>query len=133
MGWTVNGVKLFNGIMNLLKADIKSPLTRSLLSFSLVLIHQTYNLFTLGDNYFSQSFEQIINDKRQIPSLFLYSKNDKLISYKDIQAKILLAKKNRYVREKLYEDADHVLIYQKYQQDYLNEIKSHLKQCNILI
>jgi len=76
----------------------------------------------------------MLNDTRPIPNLYMYSKADKLISYREITNFVEEKQKlfpNLYVKSVVYEDADHVLIYAKYPNDYLKNIVEHLSICNL--
>lgn len=123
---------IFFGINDLVKQQVKL----SLLSYPLTLVF--LSLLALikvnPNNYFIQMYEILVNDPRQVPSLYLYSTADKLISDKSIKELIARRKEKNpglYVKEVLYTDSEHVLIYQKHPQEYFSYIFDHLKSFNL--
>lgn len=138
MGWPHSFAKLHKGIKHLLEPQIKSDIARRSIATFLCVLLDVYALVTRNDNYFTRAFDEVINDKRiNLHSLYLYSKTDKLINPIDISARIE-ERKNKlldqsYLKTVLYDEADHVLLYAKYPDDYLKHIKQHLKDCNLEI
>ena len=64
----------------------------------------------------------------------MYSKADKLISPHEITKNIEEKRKlypNVYVKSVIFEDADHVLIYAKYPNDYIKNVLEHISVCNL--
>ena len=106
-----------------------------LISAMLVLLFKTYCTIQFGNDYFSRFFRTLLHDNREnIPTLFLYSKADKLVDVNNIEKFVSDRKKllpNLKIKSVVYEDAEHVMIYQKYPDDYLKHIKQHLELCNL--
>jgi hypothetical protein len=131
-GWPHSALPLWHGI-----ADLNRPLNffaRYLISTVLVSCAALYHYGQLGKNYFTVVFDRIINDKRPVPTLIMYSEADKLIDPKSIKEMIIKRKqlhKDLYLKTVVFKDADHVLIYKKYPDDYLKHITEHLKMCNL--
>ena len=133
-GWSHNPYDLFNGISNLLENQLRNKLVRALVSSAVVATYELYRLATMGKDYFSNALEVLLNDDLQIPFLFMYSKVDKLISPLEIQKFIDEKKRrnpNQYIKTVVYDDAEHVLLYAKYPEDYVKHINEHLKLCRI--
>lgn len=86
------------------------------------------------NNYYVRGFKKCTMDRRQLPSLFIYSKGDKLIDPAQI-AKLCALKRetfpDMYIKQAVFEDAEHVLIYKKYPEQYVELIKEHLKVCDL--
>lgn len=123
---------LFAGINDLVKQQVKL----SLFSYPLTLgFLALVGLIKLQpNNYFIHMYDILVNDNRLVPSLYLYSTGDKLISDKSIKELIEKRKAKYpqlYVKEVLYTDSEHVLIYQKHPQEYYDYIIDHLKFCNL--
>lgn len=123
---------LFSGINDLVKQQVKNPFFAYPLTLGFLTIVAMIKL--KPDNYFIKMYDILVNDYRQVPSLYLYSTSDKLISDKSIKELIEKRKTKHpglYVKEVLYTDSEHVLIFQKHPQEYLNLICDHLKICNL--
>lgn len=125
-------IGLFSGINDLVKQQVKNPLFAYPLTLGFLAIVAIIKL--KPDNYFIKMYDVLVNDFRQVPSLYLYSTSDKLISDKSIK-ELIDRRKTKYpglyVKEVLYTDSEHVLIFQKHPQEYLNLISDHLKMCNL--
>jgi hypothetical protein len=141
MGWVHGYFQLYEGLNNLLETEFKSEIVKRLVSANICLILFGYTVITLNNNYFTNAFQRVIDDKRKdIATLYLYSRADKLISHHDITKKyderLQILKNyniNSYIKSVIYDDADHVLIYAKHTDNYLKQIKQHLKVCNLII
>lgn len=100
-----------------------------------VLFFKGYCFFQFGNDYYSKFFQTLLNDQRDnIPTLFVYSKIDKLVAFYNIEQFIKERKSklpNLYIKSVSFDDAEHVMIYQKYPIDYLKLIKQHLSVCNL--
>ncbi len=70
--------------------------------------------------------------KVNLPTLFIYSKNDKLIAPENI-SKFIKEKKqlypNSYLKSIVYDDPEHCMIYLKYPNEYECLIKEHIQIC----
>lgn len=94
----------------------------------------SYDFVTQKDNYFRTVFKLIVEDKRQVPMLVLYSKVDKLLAAEEIEENLKKRKSlypNLMIKSKMYPDAEHVMIYQKYPEDYLKHVKEHIEFCKL--
>ena len=133
-GWPNNIFDLTVGIYNLLENQVKIKPIRMVIATSVVALYNAYRLVHLGNDYFANAFRTILNDKRPLPILFMYSKIDKLISSTEI-ARFIAKKRqlfpSQYIKSVVYEDAEHVLLYAKYPDDYLKNIIEHIGVCNL--
>ncbi|CAF0994606.1 unnamed protein product [Brachionus calyciflorus] len=125
--------KVYRGVQGLISQQVKfSPLSHALAISFLALSYIYVKLNP--NNYFFEMYKTVINDPRHVPSLYMYSTIDKLIPGENIKENIEMRKKNHpnlYVKEVVYDDAEHVLLYQKHPQDYLKHIYEHLKLCKV--
>ena len=91
----------------------------------------------LGFDYFSGFLNTLLNDKREnISTLYLYSKSDAVIDPNEIEKFIQQRRKKMptlSIKTAVYEDAEHVMIYQKYPAEYLTQIREHLILCGLLL
>jgi hypothetical protein len=134
-GWPANYFDLITGISNLIEPQVKFKPLRFMIAFSIVNTYNGYRLIHLGKDYFANAFETMKKDAR-VPNLYMYSKADKLISAREITKYIDDKRKlfpNLYIKSVVYEDADHVLIYAKYPEDYLKNIIEHISACNLSV
>ena len=133
-GWATKYFDFINGISNLIEPQVKFKPLRFLIATVIITTFNGYRLMHLGNDYFTNTFKTILSDTRPIPMLFLYSKADKLISSVEI-SKFIEQKRhlfpNVYIKSVVYDDADHVLLYAKYPQDYLKNIIEHIHVCNL--
>ncbi len=75
-------------------------------------------------------------DTRHLPTLYIYSKIDSLISPDEIQKMIDERKQmypGDYIKTSVFEDAQHVLIFKQYPEKYTELIKEHLAVCKLEI
>ena len=82
-------------------------------------------------NYFL-SFLETVMKVQAPPSLYMYSKADKLISAENISKFIEDKKKlfpGAYSKSVVYEEAAHTQIYRMYPEDYLKNVREHLIVC----
>ncbi|KAJ3416318.1 hypothetical protein HDV05_002258 [Chytridiales sp. JEL 0842] len=66
------------------------------------------------------------------PRLFLYSKADELVHWEDTKEWVDEARREKggmLVREKVWEDAEHVGIARRYRDEYWNEVSKFLEEC----
>jgi hypothetical protein len=117
----------------ILESTIKNPFVRGIASFisSFVFwIDVTFN----RNAYFRKALRSFRNDENCIPTLVLYTKKDKLILYKNIEDNYIKYRREKYPHLPLetfvFEDADHVSLYLKYPDVYLEQIKKHLSRCH---
>lgn len=131
IGLTVDYVKLIPGIADLVG---KKSVLGYVAGITLTAIYAILFAIFRENNYFSKGFKNYIeNDARQIPTLHIYSRADKLICAKKISAFCDEKKKlypNMYFKSVVYDDAEHVKIYMQYPEEYLQLIKEHLKVSN---
>jgi hypothetical protein len=84
------------------------------------------------NNYFVRAFRTCTMDQRKLPTLFIYSKGDKLIDPKQIANWIEVKRKafpDMYIKTSVFDDAEHVLIFKRYPDQYVELIKEHLRVC----
>ena len=97
---------------------------------------ESYYLLGCGNDFLSRFLNTLLNDKRDhIPTLFIYSKTDDLVSAENIEKFIEKRKKlfpTLKIKSMAFDKAEHVMIYQKYQEQYLKLIKEHLALCGLL-
>jgi hypothetical protein len=133
-GWPHNPFELTKGVTGLLESQFKNKILSLFVATGFVISLNVYFLIMFGRDKFSVSYRTLVNDRIEVPFLFLYSKGDRILDPNDMH-NFTLAKKrilpNLYIKSVVYEDADHVLIYLKYPEDYTNNIIEHLKVCEI--
>lgn len=94
-----------------------------------------YKLRNNPDEYFSKGFSRYPKEEKcLLPTLHIYSKKDALISSEDIE-KLIEERKRRhpslYLKQAVFEDASHVLIYKKHPEIYEELIREHLCVCGL--
>ncbi len=96
-----------------------------------------YKAFFTPNDYFSRGFKKYNElDTRHLPTLYIYSKIDSLISPDEIQKMIDERKQmypGDYIKTSVFEDAQHVLIFKQYPEKYTELIKEHLAVCKLEI
>jgi len=94
-----------------------------------------YKKMIIPNDYFSKSFRKYNErDTRHLPTLYVYSKADCLISPGEIEKMIDERRQlypRDYIKSGVFEDAEHVLIFRKYPERYVELIKEHLKVCQL--
>lgn len=106
-----------------------APMKYITVSF-LVVYFKAYFFLT---NYFV-GFLQTVKKTEEPPALYMFSKADKLISAANIAKHIEEKRKrfpNIYLKSEVYEDAEHTMIYLKYPESYLANIREHLGVCKL--
>lgn len=94
----------------------------------MVATYRIYHYAHLGKHYFSNMFHVVVNDKRDLPILFMYSKQDTIISHKSMAKFVTKRRALGFdIDEVAYEDCDHCMIYPKYSEDYLRRVYRHLE------
>lgn len=75
-------------------------------------------------------YRAMLADKMQCPQLFLYSKKDAIVPYKDIQG-IIKERRHRGfdVQEVVWEDSDHVAHLRKHPEEYVAACLKFVKDC----
>ena len=85
-------------------------------------------------NYFTRFLHNLMLDSPPLPTLFLYSKSDKLIAPENI-AKFIDQKRllfpETHCKAVVYEEPEHCMIYLKHTDDYVKHIKEHLNVCKM--
>lgn len=91
--------------------------------------YRVYHYAHMGQHYFHNMFHVVANDKRNLPTLFMYSRHDTLLSHRSMAK--FVAKRRALgfdnINTIIYDDCDHVMIYPKHPQDYLARIYQHLE------
>lgn len=133
-GWPHNPLELTKGVTILLENQIKNRLLSLIVATGFVFSLNVYLFSMFGKDKFSVSYRTLVNDRIEVPFLFMYSKGDKILDPVDMY-NFTIAKKrllpNLYIKSAVFEDAEHVLIYLKYPEDYTKNIVEHLKVCKI--
>lgn len=97
-------------------------------SIGLVTFSRIYHYSQMGNHYFTNMFHVVVNDKRDVPILFMYSKKDDIISHRSMAK---FAAKRRAlgfdIHEAIYDNCNHCKIYPTYPEDYLRRVYRHLK------
>jgi hypothetical protein len=133
IGSTAASHRLLGGVASLLQNQIKFTPTRYLIASALVTTWKVYDIL-YQDNYFAKAFDTALHDNRPVPTLNLYSTEDKLICPEKIAKFFETRKKiypDMYLKTVVYNDAEHVLLYAKHPEDYLKHIVEHLKYCKL--
>lgn len=134
-GRTVRPHKLVRGISDLVYHEV--PVSPICYAVSGVLVggacvyHATH-CTPLRENYYANALATLKDDKRLVPHLFLYPAKDKLVSSKKV-AKFAALKREQgnYVRERVYDNCEHVTILVKHPDDYVSQIEKHLEVCQV--
>jgi hypothetical protein len=88
-------------------------------------------------NIVEKMLKIVIEDERNIPNLLFVSMADTMIDANNLINNYYIKRKMLYPNQIndlfICNDADHVAIYSKYPNDYLNRIKIHLNKCNLQI
>lgn len=129
-GWPHSPLKLLIGLENLMQNQVPLSPVRYLIASGLVGVAGLYHMGQFGKHYYSNGFEAVSGDKRLVPSLFMYSTQDKLISAESV-SRFVEEKRSHgaYVDAKIYDDSEHCMIYLKHADDYSNRVKKHLVTC----
>ncbi len=88
----------------------------------------------LGDHYFSRAIRTAREDQRLVPTLAILTRNDKLLpfdlcnEFHESRKKIFPSLKHKTV---VFEDAEHVKIFAKHADLYMQHVTEHLAACGI--
>jgi hypothetical protein len=87
-------------------------------------------------NYLNETMNRLAKDANGIPTLFLYSKTDRLISHENVSAFIAKRKEvlpDLKINSCVFEDSEHVSHYVTHKDVYLTKVKEHLIESNLPI
>lgn len=88
------------------------------------------SLFIKSTPVNASPFSELKNETNKYPQLFLYSKGDVVIPYKDVEKFIRLRRDQGIdVSSVCFEDAEHVKIYTKYPTQYVQCVCSFIRNC----
>ncbi|XP_017061204.1 transmembrane protein 53 [Drosophila ficusphila] len=88
------------------------------------------SLFVQSSSVHPSPFCELKNEVNKYPQLFLYSKGDVVIPYRDVEKFIRLRReKGIEVSSVCFEDAEHVKIYIKYPKQYVQCVCNFIKNC----
>lgn len=88
------------------------------------------NFFVKSTFVHASPFCELKNEANKFPQLFLYSKGDVVIPYKDVEKFIGLRRDQGIeVSSVRFEDAEHVKIYIKYPEQYVQSVCNFIKNC----
>ncbi|XP_064554054.1 transmembrane protein 53 [Drosophila montana] len=97
-------------------------------------VEETYsafkNVFVKSTPLHASPFCELKNETNKYPQLFLYSKSDVVIPYKDVEKFIRMRRDQGInVSSVCFEDAEHVKIYTKYPAQYVQSVCSFIRNC----
>ncbi|XP_017032159.1 transmembrane protein 53 [Drosophila kikkawai] len=88
------------------------------------------NLFIHSSAIHPSPFCELKNESNKFPQMFLYSKGDDVIPYRDVEKFIRLRRdRGIEVSAVCFEDAEHVKIYTKYPKQYVQCVCNFIKNC----
>ncbi|XP_034668710.1 transmembrane protein 53 [Drosophila subobscura] len=88
------------------------------------------SLFSKSSPVHASPFCDLKNEANKYPQLFLYSKGDVVIPYKDVEKFIRLRRDQGIdVSTACFEDAEHVKIYTKYPEQYVQCVSTFVRKC----
>jgi len=88
------------------------------------------SLFSKSTPVNASPFSELKNEANKYPQLFLYSKGDVVIPYRDVEKFIRLRRDQGIdVSSVCFEDAEHVKIYTKYPTQYVQCVCSFIRNC----
>ena len=134
IGSLVASHKLLGGVAGLLESQIKFTPAKYLVASALVATWKAYDYFYQDSHYFAKAFYAALHDNNPVPTLNLYSTQDKLICPEKIANFFQKRKElypDMYLKTVVYNDADHVLLYAKHPEDYLKHIIEHVNYCKL--
>ncbi len=90
----------------------------------------------MRDDYVNATMERLAKDPNKIPTLFLYSKADRLISHEEVTR--FIEKRKEFlpdvnIESVLFDDSEHVSHFVQHRDEYLAKLKEHLKRSNLPI
>ncbi|KAH8357982.1 hypothetical protein KR084_006495 [Drosophila pseudotakahashii] len=114
---------------NCLKA-LAITITLSMMWFVEESISAIKSLFGQSSPIRSSPFCDLKNEANKYPQLFLYSKGDVVIPYRDVEKFIRLRRDQGIdVSSVCFEDAEHVKIYTKYPKQYVQCVCNFIRNC----
>ncbi|XP_070068216.1 transmembrane protein 53 isoform X2 [Drosophila takahashii] len=114
---------------NCLKA-LLITITLSIMWFVEESISAFKSLFGQSSPVRSSPFCELKNEANKYPQLFLYSKGDVVIPYRDVERFIRLRRDQGIdVSSVCFEDAEHVKIYTKYPKQYVQCVCNFIRNC----
>ncbi|KAH8410309.1 hypothetical protein KR009_011659 [Drosophila setifemur] len=88
------------------------------------------SLFVPSTAVHASPFSELKNESNKYPQLFLYSKGDVVIPYKDVEKFIRLRRDQGIdVSSVCFEDAEHVKIFIKYPKQYVQIVCNFIRNC----
>lgn len=133
-GWPESKRALIQNVSELMGTQISIPLVGHLIAVIGFAVFMIRHRLFIGSNYFTHFFLSLVNDRNQVPILLFYSKQDRLLSYKDaLQFMEDRHKHSPNLPLFTYEfiGTEHVSHYQKYPNEYRKRIEEHLKFCGL--
>ena len=133
--WSDSPLFLFTAIAGLVRFNVVLPLPlRVLLGAALIVGANAYHAVNLGDHYFSRAIRAALDDPRLVPTLALLARNDKLLPF-ELMNEFHETRRARFpaLRHKtiVFDDAEHVKIYAKHADEYVQHVREHLVACGI--
>lgn len=125
-------MKIIEGISEVIRPQMPFAPARYLLVGTFITAAMIYHKIKGGQHYYSKSLDVLNADARHVPTLFLYSSADKLVTVDYVREFIERKRKQGvWCDEKLYDDCDHVTIYKKHPDDYKYRVVRHLEHCKV--
>jgi pimeloyl-ACP methyl ester carboxylesterase len=131
-GRPVAPYQLWHGVAGLNKS-LSLPV-RYLVSTLFVAYAAVFHYGQLGEHYYTRAFDTVVEDDRLVPALVLYSEKDSVVSSKSVEEMAARRKhlhKGLFLKTVAFKDTDHVLIYNKYKEEYVKYINEHLNMCKL--
>ncbi|XP_026835070.1 transmembrane protein 53-A isoform X2 [Drosophila erecta] len=111
-------------------AALVITITLSIMWFVEESISALKSLFVASSPIRPSPFCDLKNEANRYPQLFLYSKNDIVIPYRDVEKFIQLRRdQGIQVSSVCFEDAEHVKIYTKYPKQYVQCVCNFIRNC----
>jgi hypothetical protein len=135
-GWPESTRALIQNVSVLVSSQINIPYIGHLIAIIGFAVFMIRHKFFIGSNYFTSFFQSLVKDKNEVPILLFYSKQDRLLSYKD--ALRFIEDRHKHspnVSLFTYEfmGTEHVSHYQKHPKEYRQRIEEHIRICDLPI
>ena len=117
-----------------LEGQIKTTALRWIVVIFFCILLEIYKIFK-DDDYYQNSINYYLKkDDLMMPTLFMYSKKDKISPHDIITKNIEIRKQNfpqQDISSVLFETGEHVKIYVEHSETYLELIEEHIKKCGL--
>ena len=134
-GLTTDFFTFMKNANSIFEAQLKYKILSWPVGFLFAVLNQIF--YSGDDNYFARYIQTYsTNDRKEVPTLFIYSKEDKIICHLKVAKNIEERRRNfpsQDITEFVFENGDHVKLLPKHRDKYLELVKEHLKKCNLQI